>query len=239
MARSILFNVMFYGWLTSWGLLTLPLLVLPGRRAGRLVQHCATIWAHGVLALLRWCIGLTYRVEGRENLPDGPCIIASKHQSAWETIALLVVFKRSVFIVKRELMWLPLFGWYLARLGMIGINRAAAASALRQMVRDAEVVLGDGRHMVVFPEGTRTVHGTRRPLRPGIAALYAASAAPVVPVALNSGRFWPRRKFRKYPGTVIVRILPPMPEGLEQRAFLSQLQDRIEAACDEIADAAD
>ncbi len=231
MARALLFNAAFYGWVALWGLATLPLLALPGRAAGRLAQRSALFWAHGVLTLLRVCVGLDYRVEGREHLPEGPCIIAAKHQSAWETIALWVLFDRPVFILKRELLWLPLFGWYLARVGMIGIDRSAAGGALRQMVRGAARAIADGRNVVVFPEGTRTPPGASRPLRPGIAALYDGVSATVVPVALDSGRFWPRRSFRKKPGTITVRILPPMPAGLEKRVFLSELQTRIEAGC--------
>ena len=231
MIRSLLFNAAFYSCIALWGLATLPLLALPGLAAGRLAQRSALLWARAVLALLRICAGLDYRVEGRHNLPAGPYIIAAKHESAWETIALLVVFDRPVFILKRSLLWLPVFGWYLARIGMIGIDRSAAGGALRQMIRGAARAVEEGRNVVVFPEGTRTPPGTTRPLRPGIAALYAAGSAPVVPVALDSGRFWPRRSFRKTPGTITVRILPAMPVGLEKRAFLAALQERIEAGC--------
>jgi 1-acyl-sn-glycerol-3-phosphate acyltransferase len=134
------------------------------------------------------------------------------------------------FVLKRELLSIPLFGWYLRKVGMIAVDRAAGASALRNMARQASEAFAEGRSILIFPEGTRVPPGESRPYHPGVAALYTQLKVPVVPVALNSGLFWGRRSFVKRPGTVTVQFLPPIPPGLDRKAFMRELESRIEAA---------
>lgn len=224
--RSLAFALGALAWTGALAVVYLPLLVLP-RRA---FQRLARFWIAGLMAWLRWTCGLTWRVEHRERLPAGAAIIASKHQSAFDTVVFHLLVDDPVFVLKRELLAVPFFGWYLRKAGNIGIDRAAGIRALKQMTADAERALADGSQIIVFPEGTRTPPGTRRPYHPGIAALYSQADRPVVPVALNSGVFWGRRAFRKRRGRITVEILEPVPAGLDRRAFLAELERRIEDA---------
>lgn len=223
--RSLAFQAAFYAWTVWLGLLTLPVLLLP-RRA---VLGVARLWIDGTFWLLSNVAGLTYEVRGEAHRADGPAIYALKHQSAWDALILLRLFRDPAIVVKGQLMWMPIVGWYLVRLGMIFIDRRAGPRTLRRMVRIAEERLAAGRDIVVFPEGTRTVPGERPPYRPGIAALYAALGVPVVPVALNSGLYWARREFAKRPGRIVVSVLPPVAPGLERKRFMDRLRDRIES----------
>jgi len=165
-----------------------------------------------------------------ENIPDGPAIFASKHQSVWDTLIFNLIVPDCAYVLKRELFRIPLWGWFVWRVGMIGVNRAAGARALKQMVADAGAVLEQGRSIVLFPQGTRTAPGDSKPYLPGAAALYRGSGYPVVPVALNSGLFWPRRVFRKTPGLITIEFLPPIAPGLDRREFLKRLEGQIEPA---------
>ena len=172
----------------------------------------------------------------RPNGTCGPAILAAKHQSAWDTIVFYRVLDADpVYVLKRELTWIPILGWYLRRVGMVAVDRKGGAAALRRMTATAHAALAEGRRIVIFPEGTRTAPGARRPYHPGVAALYAATDVPVVPVALDSGRYWPRRGFLKRPGTITLRILPPLPPGLARKAFVAELEHRIEEACAALA----
>lgn len=223
---SFLFNVGFYALSTVMAIVGLPVLAL----SARAVTAYARLWTRASLALLRWTCGLTHRVRGLENLPSGPCIIASKHQSTWETLAFTHVFSDGAVVLKRDLFYIPVVGWMMWRAGNIGIDRAAGPAALRSILRDARRVLDAGRPIVIFPEGTRTAIGTDIPYQPGVAALYTQLKVPVVPVALNSGLFWGRRTFIKKAGTIDVQILPPIAAGLTRADFMRTLHDRIETA---------
>jgi 1-acyl-sn-glycerol-3-phosphate acyltransferase len=223
---SLLFNVGMYGLTTVLAIIGLPVLVLP-RRA---VLAWSRLWCRSVLGWLAITCGLRHRVIGREHLPAGPHILAIKHQSTWETLATNLEFPDCAFVLKRELMWIPVVGWMMGRAGNIGIDRAAGAKALRAILRDTRRALDDGRPVIIFPEGTRTPPGSTRPYQPGVAALYSQLKVPVVPVALNSGLFWGRRTFLKKPGTITMRILPPIEPGLPRAAFMDLLRERIEAA---------
>lgn len=228
--RSTLFNILFLLWTFGLALVTVPILLLPVRFAG-MVAH---LWAWVSLALLRLTCGIRYEVRNRERLPGTPCIIASKHQSAWETIAFWALSDFPVFILKKELLSLPFFGWHLKKLGMIAIDRKAGAGALKQMIKDSKAALEKGYSLVIFPEGTRTAPGTRKAYQRGIAGLYRALNVPVAPVALNSGKCWSRNAFVKYPGTVTVEFLPPIVPGLDADAFMQQLESDIEAAVERL-----
>ncbi|GAA0579727.1 lysophospholipid acyltransferase family protein [Caenispirillum bisanense] len=226
--RSLLFNVLWLSWTAVLCLGALPALAM-GRDA---VKGVARTWTRGILWLARVVVGLRFELRGRDTLPpDGGCIIAAKHQSAWDTFLFHGVLPDPVYILKQELLRIPFVGWYMARAGMIGVDRSAGAKAMRHMIEAAGAAAAQGRQIVIFPEGTRTAPGATAPYKPGIAALYARSDRPVVPVALNSGLYWPRQSFLKRPGTIIVEFLPPLPPGLPKQAFMQTLHERIETAC--------
>ncbi len=186
-----------------FALLTFP---LPRMTRYRLISG----WSRLVIRLARWILGIKWRVEGRENLPARPAVILSKHQSAWETMAFQLIFPPQVLVLKRELLWIPFFGWGLALMSPIAINRSRGMRALRTIARRGRERLAQGFWVVVFPEGTRVAPGSQREYHPGGAWLASASGAPVVPVAHNAGLLWPRNAFLKRPGTVTVRIGPPI-----------------------------
>jgi 1-acyl-sn-glycerol-3-phosphate acyltransferase len=224
--RSILYNLAFYlnlGVLLLGALLTI---VLPRR----VVLQMATLWGRTSVWLLRVICGTRVEYRGLEKLPKGPLIVAAKHQSTWETFALLWLFDDFTFIVKRELMWIPIFGWCMWKGGMVPVDRGAGSQALEAMTLHARDRVRSGRQLIIFPEGTRRPAGAEPRYKFGVAHLYAELGVPCVPVALNSGLFWPRRKFLRYPGTIVVEILDPIPPGLDKNTFFARLQSDIETA---------
>jgi 1-acyl-sn-glycerol-3-phosphate acyltransferase len=228
--RSVLFNLAFYLNLSAYLCVALPTLVMP-RQA---ILTLARSWAATNLWLLRRICGITAEFRGLEKVPAGPILIAAKHQSAWETFALLLLFKDPAFIMKRELMWLPLFGWYAWKAEMIPVDRGARSQALNAIAAQAAIELGRDRQIVIFPEGTRRAAGAEPAYKYGVVHLYAQSGVPCVPLALNSGLFWPRRTFRRYPGTIVVECLDPIAPGLEKSDFADRLREQIEAATDRL-----
>jgi 1-acyl-sn-glycerol-3-phosphate acyltransferase len=204
--RSALFWLALLLLTPPYAVLALASAPLPRKARYRVISG----WSRLMLWCLRWLCGIRWRVEGREHLPAVPSVILAKHQSAWETLAFQQIFPPQVHVLKRDLLWLPFFGWGLALMSPIPIDRGRGLSALRQMARRGKVRLQQGFWVVVFPEGTRVRPGTRRRYQLGGAWLAAHAAAPVVPVAHNAGRFWPRNSFLKYPGEVQVRIGPPI-----------------------------
>ncbi len=224
--RSILFNITFYLWTALISILSLPVL---------LVSEHGTIWISKLwavvsLMLLRMTVGLTHEVRGWDNLPKGPVIIALKHQSAWDTIALWVLLERPAIVLKRSLAMIPVFGWYMRRGKAIVIDRKAGAKSLRPMVAAARAAVAAGRPIAIFPEGTRTPVDARHSYHPGVAVLYAQLQLPIVPVALNSGLFWSRRSFLKRPGKILVEFLPAIEPGLDRRHVMAELERKIEEA---------
>jgi 1-acyl-sn-glycerol-3-phosphate acyltransferase len=226
LVRSLAFQLGLYVFTAIAAILGVPLLLLPWR----CTMAFGATWAALVLKLLQWCVGLRHEVRGREHLPAGPAIIAMKHQSAWDTFAVPVVFGDAAIVFKKELMLVPFYGWYVWKAGMIAIDRKAGAGALRSLVAGASRAVAQGRSIVIFPEGTRTAPGMHRPYQPGVAALYRQLGLPVVPVALNSGLFWGRRHFLKRPGRIVLEILPPIPPSRDRRALMAELEERIETA---------
>ena len=224
--RALLFNIAFFGLTGVMGVLGLPMLLAP-RRA---VMRFGEIWARVVLVALRWIVGLSGEVRGVERIPSGGCLIAMKHQSAWDTLMLPIVLGDPAVVLKKELLLLPFYGWYARRAGSIAIDRKGGAGALRRMVADAKHAAGQGRPVVIFPEGTRTAPGETLVYHPGVAALYQALSLPLVPAAVNSGLFWGRRAFVKRPGHITMEFLDPIPPGLPRRAVMAQLEERIETA---------
>jgi len=232
--RSALFQVAFYLWTALSLVLCTPLLLGPRRGVIRAQDY----WARGALWLLQVLAGIRLEVRGREHLPQGAAIVASKHQSAFDTFIYHLLLPDPAIVMKRELMLIPFYGWYARRAGMIVVDRKAGANALKRLVRDAKAALGLNRQILIFPEGTRTAPGVRLPYQPGVVALYSQLNAPLVPVALNSGLHWPRRRFRKYPGTITIEFQPPIPPGLPRKEFSARLEQAIESASDRLAGAA-
>ena len=224
--RSILFNILFYLNLLIYLIAAIPTFFLPYRG----VVAMAQAWGRTNLWLLRVVCGIDVEWIGLEKIPAGPLIVAAKHQSTWETFGLLTLFDDPTFIVKRELMWIPWFGWYIWKARMIPVDRGAGTQALVLMTEKARVELHGDRQLVIFPEGTRRAVGADPAYKFGVAHLYAEIGVPCLPVALNSGLAWPRRKFLRYPGTVRVEILDPIPPGLERGEFFQRLKKEIEEA---------
>ncbi|CCG08112.1 lysophospholipid acyltransferase family protein [Pararhodospirillum photometricum] len=235
LVRSLVFNIFYVLWTVVVGLVGLPVLVYSNKTGHRLlVQRVARVWVRGFLGAARWLLNLTFEVSGLENIPEGPVIFASKHQSAFETFLFHHLFDDPAYVLKKELVDIPLLGWYFQGTGMISVDREAGASALKSMVRDARAALDRGSKLVIFPEGTRVPVDSDRPYQPGIIALYTQTGAPVVPIALNSGVFWPRNSFMKRPGVISIEFLPPIAPGGQRKAFLDDLRGRIEARTKEL-----
>jgi 1-acyl-sn-glycerol-3-phosphate acyltransferase len=195
-----------------------------------------TAWSRLVMRAVERICGIRYRVLGAERLPAPPFIVLSKHQSAWETIAFQEIFPLQVWVVKRELLWLPFFGWGLAMLAPIAIDRGSGARALRQLLEQGRDRLARKLCIVIFPEGTRVAPGAHREYHAGGAWLASKTAAPVVPVALNSGEVWPRNAFLKYPGTITVSIGPTIdPNGLAPEEIKRKVEEWIEAEVQRIS----
>lgn len=226
MIRSVLFAAVFYGLTAIFAVLYLPFMLLPRN----MFSGLARLWVRMMMGVIRCILGIRYELRGTGNIPEGPAIFASKHQSAWDVLIYNLIIPDCAYVLKRELYRIPLWGWYVWRIGMVGIDRSAGAKALKKLVGDATALLDSGRSIVIFPQGTRTAPGESKPYLPGAAALYTGAGYPVVPVALNSGSFWPRRTFVKKPGVITVEFLPPIPPGLDRRAFLKQIEAQIEPA---------
>jgi 1-acyl-sn-glycerol-3-phosphate acyltransferase len=225
MLRSIAFNALFYANTVAYLILALPTFFMPYRA----IVAVAKSWGRTNLVLLR-VAGIDYQIRGLEKLPKGPIIVAAKHQSAWETFALLHLFDNPVYILKRELHWIPIFGWYTIKGRMVPVDRSGGASALVAMTERARVELADNRQLIIFPEGTRRPAGAEPRYKYGVTHLYAAAGVPCVPIALNSGLFWPRRSILRLPGTVLVEILDPIPPGLAKDVFFERLKNALEPA---------
>ena len=225
--RSFIYLVVFLPWTLAVAILGLPFLITRQSALGVI-----RFWSRGVTFLARWIISVQFEIRGRENLPDGPCIIAAQHQSAFETYILFLPFKYPVFILKESLQWIPLVGWYIKRAGLITINRSAGANAMRHILKGADAAIGNGETVLIFPEGTRTAPGQRQDYKPGIVALYNHCQAPLIPMALNSGRIWGKTRLTKRPGTIVFEFLPAIPPGLKRDEFLTELRARLETASD-------
>ena len=225
LARSCLFALALLLLTLPYALAALATFPLPRLTRYRFISG----WSRLVVLLAKWIVGIHWRVEGREHLPQRPAVILSKHQSAWETMAFQLIFPPQVHVLKRELLWLPFFGWGLALMSPIAIDRSRGVAALRSIARRGRERLAQGFWVVVFPEGTRVAPGERRAYQLGGAWLAAASAAPVVPVAHNAGLFWPRNAFLKRPGTITVRIGPAIePANRDPKAINALAEKWIE-----------
>jgi 1-acyl-sn-glycerol-3-phosphate acyltransferase len=228
--RSVLYQIAFYTVMVAYFFVALPAFLLPER----VMLGVARAWTSTTVWLLRVICGLKLEVRGRENIPPGACLVASKHQSAWETLGLLPLFRYPAYVLKRELLWLPIFGQCLAKAGMIPLDRGGGKDALANLIARARAAFSIGKQVIIFPEGTRRPPGAAPDYKLGIVQLYSSCGVSCLPVALNSGVFWPRRSFLRYPGTVIVEFLPPIPPGLPRAAFFRRLQNDIETATERL-----
>jgi 1-acyl-sn-glycerol-3-phosphate acyltransferase len=225
--RSLGFNIYLYVVTSLVAVLGSPAMLVSEAASLRVMRF----WSQLVNSGLRYICNIGIEIRGQENLPaDKPALIACKHQSMWDTIIFLSLLPRPVYILKKELGLIPFFGWYTIRTGMVRVDREGHASALKKMIADSRKCIGDGKSLVIFPEGSRAPAGGKLDYKPGIAALYHQLGIGCVPAALNSGLFWPRRKFLRTPGTIILRFLPPIAPGLNRRDFMSRLEENIETA---------
>ena len=224
--RSILFNVVFYLNLVVFMVLGVWFFFTP--RAWSMAA--LKVWSRASQWWLEVIAGTRMEVRGAEHLPAGAALVAGKHQSMWETFALFPLFDDPAIVLKRELMWIPLFGWFAWKFGMIPVDRTARGPALKSLLRHAEAAVADGRQILVFPEGTRRAPDAPPDYKSGATALYLKLKVPCVPFALNSGLFWPRRKLLRRPGTIVVEFLPAIPPGLPRKEFERRLVEAIEPA---------
>ncbi len=230
--RSTVYYVFAIIWCIFIGVACLPLLLL----TQKFVFLSSRTWAAGLILLLRVICNLDYEVRGKSNIPrSGNFLIASKHQSAWDTFIFFLLIDRPVYILKRELIYtLPILSFYMIRMGCVPVNRKGGANALRKMVKDAVKALKKGRRVVIFPEGTRTMPNTNKSYQPGIVAIYKQADVDVLPVALNSGVYWKRNSFLKYPGKIILEFLPVIKPGLGKTEFTRKLENTIETKSKEL-----
>ena len=224
--RSVLFAIALVLLTPPYSIIALSTVVLPRHTRWRIISG----WSRCVIWLARVLLGLGYRVDGMDNLPAGPAVILSKHQSAWETLAFQVIFPQHVHVLKKELLWIPFFGWGLALMSPIAIDRGRGLRALRQMAEQGAARLAQGFWIVVFPEGTRVPPGTKGNYRIGGAWLAVRTGAPVIPVAHNAGLYWGRNAFLKRPGEIRVVIGATIPSaGLTPEALNEKVETWIES----------
>jgi 1-acyl-sn-glycerol-3-phosphate acyltransferase len=224
--RSIVFFAVFYVETALFLVLGSWLFVAPRSwaMAGLKTHALASLW------LLRHITGTRMEVRGIEKLPKGACLVVSKHQSAWDTFALVPLFRDPAIVLKDELKWIPFYGWFCVKFEHILVKRDKAALALKRMIADARQRAEQGREIVIFPEGTRRPPGAPPDYKPGYVALYEGLELPCVPLALNSGLYWPRRSILRFPGTIIVEFLDPLPAGMPRKEFRRVIEAQLEEA---------
>jgi 1-acyl-sn-glycerol-3-phosphate acyltransferase len=232
--RSLVYNVLFYLLLVFWIIVAIPTYLMPPRA----FMGVAKAWARSSVSLMRLICRTKVEIRGLEKIRPGPLIVASKHQSMWETFALLQFFDQPLFIYKRELAWIPFFGWYLVKSKMIGVDRGGGMRSLMEMARRAPKEIRSGRQLIIFPEGTRRPVDAPPAYMTGVGQIYVNSGVACVPVALNSGLFWPRRNFMRYPGTLVVEFLDPLPPGLSRKEFITRVSGVIEDATNRLVETA-
>ena len=190
-------------------------------------QTVTRLWTKGAARLMQCLLKLDFEIRGTP--PKGPCVIVSKHQSAWDTFFFYLILDDPNYVLKKELAMIPVWGWCALKCGAISIDRSGGMASLKKLVKDVQDRISKRRQVIIFPEGTRTPPGVCHQYQPGVAAIYNNTTAAVVPVALNSGLFWGRRSFSKSSGVITVQFLDPIPQGLKRREFMTELEDRIES----------
>jgi len=229
--RSLIFNCAFYGWTMLSSLLFFPFLVFPRVFILKIVKF----WISGVLWMCEHILELHIKIIGQEKLTTTPAIIASKHQSTWETIVFHYFLKDPSIVLKKELLWIPVIGWYLQKLGVVPLSRSKkrGVADLKNLLKKADQAASRGQPILIFPEGTRSMPGQKQTYQSGVASLYLHLKIPVIPIAHNAGLFWPRRGFIKYPGYITIEVLDPIEPGLSRHEFMRILEDKIEAKTDQ------
>lgn len=223
--RSLFYLILFIFWGLLVGILRLPSLLSPNHSL-KTIQ----IWSRGVLFLAKIVCGINLEIKGRENLPKGPFIIAAQHQSAFETYALYLIFMNPAFVIKESLQWIPIAGWYIKRSGAIGINRGSGTTAMRKILKSTQEAITNNKTIIIFPEGTRTTQGEDKQYKPGVVALYKRFNIPIIPMALNSGRYWGKNSLLKNKGKIIFQFLPPIKTKLSRDQFMIELKNCIQNA---------
>jgi 1-acyl-sn-glycerol-3-phosphate acyltransferase len=198
------------------------------------VTRIQTWWGVGVMLMLRVLLNIRYEIRGIENLPDGACVVASKHQSIWDTIIWHIIVHDPAMVMKKELLSIPIYGWFAIKAKMIPVDRKAGAKALKTMLRAADEASAMGRPIIIFPEGTRTAPGEPGTYQPGATALYRHLKLPAIPVAVNSGMFWNKNGITRKGGTIVLEFEPAIPAGLAKKEFTAELAARIEAATERL-----
>lgn len=229
--RSFLFQLVF--WLWSATLAVLMIFTFPLPRAAN--RACLTFWSKGVIFSLRWLAGVRIEIRGHQNIPHGAALIAAKHQSMFDVFSQFAILPDACFVMKKELLMVPLFGWHGLKADMIVVDRDGHSAALKKLVRDAKDRMKGARQIVIFPEGTRGDVGQPGDYKPGIAALYRELDMPVTPLALNCGGHWDKSLLIK-PGTIVFEYLEPIPAGLKRAEFMRELQTRIDTATKALED---
>ena len=224
--RSLIFTLWLYLSMVIFAVGLSPALLMPHRAAMGVIK----LWARFVLFGLRWIAGVRVEFRGLEHRPTGAALIAAKHQGMLDVVAPFAILDDPCFVLKKELMPLPFFGWFAWKTKMIAVDRSAHSKALKDMVRQTRARLADDRQILIFPEGTRTTPGEPADYKPGVAAIYRDVNAPCWPIATNSGVHWPAHGFKRYPGVVVFEFLPPIPAGLKRAEFMTELENRIETA---------
>jgi len=228
--RSVLFYFLLYLWTFFLGIVCLPCLFLQSKY----VRYIANLWIGGILWLLKLTCGIIYEIRGKENIPNNAAIIASKHQSTFETFLLFKLIKNSIFIHKKELFLIPIFGFYLKKSNMISINRSEGISSIRKMLKEAKSKMSAGYSIIIFPEGTRKTPGDKPDYKTGFIGIYNETESEILPVALNSGYCWPKHTFIKTPGKIIIKILNPIPAKLKKDEVLKKVESIIEEETNKI-----
>ena len=230
MLRSVIFLVLFNLLTAVQAIVMIPLFVCPSSWS----RFAFRGWGLLGTYLVRWICGVRMEVRGREHLPEGACLIAGKHLSMFDTNAPFLFLRDVAFVMKKELVWVPLFGWWCLKGQMIVVDREGGSASLKKMAADARDRLADNRQILIFPEGTRAKIGQVPDYKPGVALLYRELGLPCHLIATNSGAHWQNKKILKIPGTIVFEFLPPIPPGLKSREFMAQLEERLETASDRL-----
>lgn len=232
--RSVVFVIWMYGWMAVLGILALPTLFLPRAALLWFIRTFARLVVFG----LRWICGVRVEFRGQEHVPGGPVLIAGKHQAMLDVFVPFLIFRDPVLVMKRELLWYPVIGWYSLKLRLLAIDRDGGAKTMKKMLASAEArVNGESRQMLIYPEGTRSEPGAAPSYKPaGIRAFYKSLKLPLVPLATNAGLCWPAKGLTRRPGQVVYEVLPPLASDLNPKAMLGDLETVLEGACDRLID---